>query len=98
MPKATSKGPPKRKGRPPGKAGEGSNDQDYVPDDEGSSGSEAERLRLRILEAEGRRLSDAEAGGSGLQDGEAEGDGDDENDDGDDEGDEAETEAARKKA
>ena len=94
MSKASSKGPTKR-GRPPGKVGEGSSNRDDNPDDEGSSGSEAEKLRRRILEAEGRRLSEAEAGPSGTQD--ADGEGDDEMDDGDDEGDDAETEAARKK-
>ena len=77
--------------RLPGKTGEGSKDRDHVPDDEGSSGSEAEKLRRRILDTEGRRLSDTEAGGSGLQDGEVAGDRDEENDDVDNEGDEAET-------
>ena len=79
MTKATSKGPAKGKGRLPGKKGESSKDRDNVPDEEGSSGSEAERLRQRILETEGRRLSDVEASGSGLQDGETEGDRDKEN-------------------
>ena len=34
MTKATSKGPAKGKGRPPGKKGEGSKDRDNVPDEE----------------------------------------------------------------
>ena len=81
MPKASSKGPSKR-GRPPGKVGEGSSNVDDVPEEEGSSGSEADRLRRRILDAEGRRLLETEAGPSGMQDAEVEGD--DEMDNGDD--------------
>ena len=80
MPKATLKGLAKKKGRPAGKAGEGSSkDPSYIPEDDSSSGSEAGRLRERIREAGGRRLAEAAVTEGAQGDDRDENEGDDEN-------------------
>ena len=63
--KERGKGPGRGKGRPAGGQRETSKDRDNVPSKDGDSGSETERLRRRILEADGMTLSDTEASGSG---------------------------------
>ena len=54
--KERGKGPGRGKGRPAGGQRETSKDCDNVPSEDGDSGSETERLRRRILEADGMTL------------------------------------------
>ena len=70
----TTKATSKEKGKGPGKGKGRWSSKEDVPSEDGSWGSEAERLRQRILETVGTASSDVEAVGSGQQEGDMEAD------------------------